>query len=297
MGRHHDPAMLSMRSHRHIRAVVEGAHQLTFRAAEVLIGRQVQAALDLRSIQHAVVFAAHHITEARQIGKDGSGTILPIQPQHDPLLWQVMSLPVELDCSHRPAQFFPKLSVARVGKRAEPLRGMRLRDGRAGTDDLPTLAPSVAGRTHLSQPPLGCRQFRRLWQGTLAGGLARAIDVEDHSLAACSVNQPAGLPLFAQRARQPIFKKEHSQGFNRRWGEAGQKATERRAAGQLLPVEQGHEWFGKRSQPFIEGFKGTFATDRVAEEDRQKVDHLVVPKAPPRKAHVLTDGGQDALFP
>src|SRR5216684_1074465 len=37
-----------------------------------------------------------------------------------------------------------------------------------------------------------------------------------------------------------------------------------RAAGQLLPIEQGHEWFGKRSQPVIEGFEGTFATDRVA---------------------------------
>src|SRR2546421_6785329 len=42
------------------------------------------------------------------------------------------------------------------------------------------------------------------------------------------------------------------------------KATERRAAGQLLPVEQGHEWFGKRSQLFIEGFEGALATDGVA---------------------------------
>ncbi len=87
MGRHHHPATLSRWPHRHIRAVVECAHQVTFRAAELLIGRQVQAALDLRSSQHGVVFAAHHIGEARQIGKDSSCAILPIQPQQDPLPW------------------------------------------------------------------------------------------------------------------------------------------------------------------------------------------------------------------
>jgi hypothetical protein len=51
-------ASLSGWPHRHIRAVVEGAHQVTFRAAELLIGREVQAALDLRSIQHGVVTAS-----------------------------------------------------------------------------------------------------------------------------------------------------------------------------------------------------------------------------------------------
>src|SRR5207245_2689735 len=121
-------------------------------------------------------------------------------------------------------QFFPKLSVARVGERAEPLRGMRLRDGRAGTDDLPALAPGVAGRTHLTQAKLWCRQLRGFWQGTLAGGLARAIDVEDDSLSACSINKSASLPLFPQRARKPIFKKERAQGFDSRLGEEGRES-------------------------------------------------------------------------
>jgi hypothetical protein len=59
----------------------------------------------------------------------------------------------------------------------------------------------------------------------LAGGLARAIDVEDDSLSACSINKSACLPLFTQRARKPIFKKERAQGFDSRLGEAGKKAT------------------------------------------------------------------------
>jgi hypothetical protein len=41
MGRHYDPAALARRSHSQIRAVVEGTHEATFRAAELLIGRQV----------------------------------------------------------------------------------------------------------------------------------------------------------------------------------------------------------------------------------------------------------------
>src|SRR6266849_5526646 len=100
-----------------------------------------------------------------------------------------MGLAVELDGGHRPAQFFPVEPIARVGERAEPLRGMRLRDDRAGADDLPALAPGVAGRAQLPQPTLGGRQLWSLWQGTLAGRLARAIDVEDDSLSACSINK------------------------------------------------------------------------------------------------------------
>ena len=98
---------------------------------------------------------------------------------------------------------------------------MRLRDDRAGTDDLPALAPGVAGRTPLSQPKLWCRQLRGLWQGTLAGGLARAIDGEDDALSACSINKSTWLPLLAQRARQSSFKQARAQGCDSCLGEEG----------------------------------------------------------------------------
>jgi hypothetical protein len=58
----------------------------------------------------------------------------------------------------------------------------------------------------------------------LARGLARAIDVEDDSLSACSITQPACLPLFAQRARQPIFNKERAQGFDSSLSEEGRES-------------------------------------------------------------------------
>jgi len=64
----------------------------------------------------------------------------------------------------------------------------------------------------------------------------------------------------------------------------------------LFTVKQGHERGRKGLQSFVEGFQCTFTTDGVAEEDCKKVDHLVVPEAPPRKAHALTDLRQDALI-
>ena len=68
-------------THSYIGAVVELPHQATFRAAELLVGRQVQTALDALPIQHGVIFAAHHEREACQIGYDGPRPILPIQPR------------------------------------------------------------------------------------------------------------------------------------------------------------------------------------------------------------------------
>src|SRR5258708_24646852 len=296
MGCHHHAAALSRWPHRHIRTIVERAHQITFRAYELLIGWQVQAALDLRSLQHCVVFAARHIGEACQIGDDSPRAILPIQPQQDQLLWQAIRLAVEPYRGHCPAQFFPVESVARVGERAEPLRGMCLRDGRAGADNFPALAPGVAGSAHLIQSTLGSRQFRDLWQGALAGSLAGAIDVKDHSLFACSINQSSCLPFFVQWAREQVFEKERAQGFDRWLGETGKKATERRARGQALPSEERHEGRSKGMQALVEGFQRPFVTDGIAEEHGHKVNHVVVAEAATGKAHALTDGGKDTLL-
>src|SRR6266567_8275139 len=66
---------------------------------------------------------------------------------------------------------------------------------------------------------------------------------------------------------------------------ARQKAREGRAGGQLLAVEQGHEGLRKGEEPLVKLLQGAFATDGVAEEDGEKVDHLVVPKAAASKAH------------
>ena len=65
---------------------------------------------------------------------------------------------------------------------------------------------------------------------------------------------------------------------------------------QPITLKQGHEGDCKGLQPLVEGFQRAFTADGIAEEDREKVDHLVVPEAPPCKTHALTELGQDALL-
>src|SRR5260370_8738594 len=52
-----------------------------------------------------------------------------------------------------------------------------------------------------------------------------------------------------------------------------------------------------KGRPLVKLLQGAFATDGVAEEHGEKVDHLVVPKAAASKAHLRGDGRKDALFP
>jgi len=78
MRRHHAPAALPRWPYLHVRAVVEGAHAVAFRAAELLIGRQVEAGLDLGPVEEVVVFAAQHKRQPGQFGEDGSRPVLGV---------------------------------------------------------------------------------------------------------------------------------------------------------------------------------------------------------------------------
>ncbi len=45
---------------------------------------------------------------------------------------------------------------------------------------------------------------------------------------------------------------------------------------QALPSEQGHECVSERRHSLIERFEGALTTDRIAEQHRDKIDHLVM---------------------
>jgi len=91
---------------------------------------------------------------------------------------------VRLDHCYRPTQLLSILAIAWVAKTAEPLMGMCLQDGGAGTDNLPPLTPGVARSTDILQAALRRRPIGGLWQSALTGGLARAIDIEDQPVGA-----------------------------------------------------------------------------------------------------------------
>src|SRR2546421_2807443 len=100
MGRHHDATALPVRTHCHLRTVIEGAHQSTFRTAELLIWRKGEPKLDLGVREQLIVFAAHDKWESSQVREGGSGAILPVESQERALCWDLMGREISLDLGH-----------------------------------------------------------------------------------------------------------------------------------------------------------------------------------------------------
>lgn len=55
----------------------------------------------------------------------------------------------------------------------------------------------------------------------------------------------------------------------------------------MITAKQGHERDGEGLEPLVERLQGAFPADRIAKQDGEKVDYVVVPEAPPRKTHAL----------
>ena len=104
----------------------------------------MQPQFELRLLKQLIVFPTHHEREASQVGYDGSGAILAIQPQQRTLLRQLLRLQMGLDSRHCPSQFRPVLAIAGVAKGAEPLMRMHLQGGGAYPHHFPALASRVA---------------------------------------------------------------------------------------------------------------------------------------------------------
>src|SRR5260221_11167202 len=66
MGRHHHTAQYAIGSHRHLWAVVEATHHLTFRALLELICWEMQKARDERMIMHLEHLRACYKHEAKK---------------------------------------------------------------------------------------------------------------------------------------------------------------------------------------------------------------------------------------
>jgi hypothetical protein len=148
---------------RHLWASRERADQVTFRAGELLISREVQTCLDDRQIKEPIIFAAHHEGAPAQIGQDGSGPLQTIKPQQSALVWKLVCFQVGANHLHPWTQLLSLLPVAGVARSVPSrLSGMRLPNGRTGTHDFPSLTTRVARSAHVFQPTPGDRQLRAL---------------------------------------------------------------------------------------------------------------------------------------
>jgi hypothetical protein len=79
MRRHDHARERSLKPHRDWGTIVEAAHHLAFGALLHLIGEQVQACLNERMVEQAIVFPAGDKCEASHIGEHRSIAVLPIE--------------------------------------------------------------------------------------------------------------------------------------------------------------------------------------------------------------------------
>jgi len=66
--------------------------------------------------------------------------------------------------------------------------------------------------------------------------------------------------------------------------------------GQQMATKQSHEWLGKRQQPLVKGQQGGFARKSIANQDGDKIDHVILAKASSGETHLLLDSFEDALM-
>src|SRR6266851_5434495 len=66
--------------------------------------------------------------------------------------------------------------------------------------------------------------------------------------------------------------------------------------GQTVAAKEGHERLGKRGESFIKGQQGGFAGKGIADQDGNKIDHVVLTKACAGEAHLFLDDFEDSLM-
>ena len=141
---------------------------------------------------------------------------------------------------------------------------MGLQDRGARAHDFSSLAPGVPRGTQGTQAPRWLRPIRCLRQGPLAGGLARAIDIEDEEVVPLPIPQPSWLFLFHEGASKQIVEKEGSQGLDRSLVKGGKEAAECRTRRQSVAPEERHERACPGLEPLVKGFQRLLGACRIA---------------------------------
>ncbi len=159
MGGHHHAAREALGADWHVWTIVEAADDPALRTLLELISRQVQTCLNQRVIEHAVLLAAGHKREPSHIGEDGSGAILPVEPQQGARSFELRRREIAPNGQEPLAQFLPVPPVATMAKRAEPLVAMGLSNRGARANHLPAFAARVSRSAPLIQPTIRRRKF------------------------------------------------------------------------------------------------------------------------------------------
>jgi hypothetical protein len=152
---------------------------------------------------------------------------------------------------------------------------VHLQDRRARPDDFTALTPQVAWSTDPLQAAAWWGQGRVAGQGPLTGRFSGAINIEDQIATPCPIPHPA-YGLLGPAPRQGGGHKQGTDRFETRGVNGGKKATECGAMWEAVPLKKRHERARKRLQSIEIRLQGTLPADGVAEEEGQKVQHLIL---------------------
>ena len=172
---------------------------------------------------------------------------------------------------------------------------MGLEHGGAGAHDLTALASQVTPGTYLSEAPAWLRIVRRRHQCPLPSSLAGAVHIEDEQAVALMVNESTE-ELSRHAMRAEVVVELLAQRLQARLVDVGQEAAEGGAMGQLVASEERHERSSEWAQAIKEGLDSGLTAERIAEQDRDEVDDVVVAGATSAESDLLGNGIKDAAL-
>lgn len=114
-------------------------------------------------------------------------------------------------------------------------------------------------------------------------------------MVALAVQEAAEL-LASEPVLEKVVQEELAEGLEARSINSGQKARECGPMRQLVAIKERHKWTCKRGETFKEGLEGGLATDGIAEQEGDKVEHVEGAGPPTSEAHALADSIEIVLL-
>src|SRR6266702_4711411 len=178
-----------------------------------------------------IVLAPHDVGESRQICHDCPIAKLAIQTHHGLAHANLLGFHIGANRLEGPQQLSTVIAVASPRERSQPLMRVGLQQSGPRPEHFAPLASQIARSADLAQSALHGRQISRLGQGSLTGGLSRAIHIEDEVVRSLSVPEPAW--FFRTRpVGEPPDLSERAYAEPRLWSDRAPRDRERASSGE-----------------------------------------------------------------
>lgn len=174
-------------------------------------------------------------------------------------------------------EFRTIITIAWARKGAQPLLGGCLQHGGSRAHDLAAFAATIAESADLSHTTAWGRKFRgsdqARWRATWR---VASTSKTSRRWPERSKRPPTRSPA---KPCVEVVVELLAQGVQAGPINVGQEAAEGGAMGELVPSKKGHEWVSEGTQAVEEGLDCRLTTERIAKQDGDEVDDVIVTSA------------------